>query len=847
MAAKRRKKGRAERKGRGLDVQSVLRAFRDSGKPLSEKEIIGIVHIPGFLKNELYFILQDLIEAGKIIRIGKAYGLSDSMNMVTGRLEIQRSGVGFVIPEDKRRKDVFINPRDFGDAWHGDYVAAAITRVRKNKSNEGRIVRIIERGKKSLPCRVVKRMGGFLLCRPTDGRQIMSFMADYDKAALGGEPRKDDVVEVVPGDRLEFKLYSGTVADWLGRQDDANVQEKLVKLNHAIPTEFPERVLAKAADLPEVPGEDDFKGRKDLRGEQFVTIDGANAKDFDDAILVKATRAGFRLWVAIADVSHYVPEDGDLDAEALERGNSYYFPRSVEPMFPERLSNGLCSLNPDVPRLAMTAEMDFSKAGVFKDARFYNSVIQSKARLTYAQVNRALFEDDEAEREKIKDVLPMLKTAEKLARALHALRFERGTLDFDLPEPEIHFNLNGETVDIRPRVRNFAHQLIEEFMIAANEAVAGFLTDQGVPLLYRIHPDPDPAKLESFFKLLSVTDLGEKMPNAPTPADLPEILKIASGTDLDYLVSRMALRTMMQASYSPRLERHFGLASERYCHFTSPIRRYADLVVHRALKLALTGDGAKAVPVGRLQKIADHLSKRERVAMEAEREILKRVTILFLTDKVGQVFTGVINSLTDFGFWVEFREVMAEGMVRLSTLSDDYYGFIPERQELVGERTGRVLRIGQLVTVELVNVDLGRLEVDLNLVDDDRAPGAPVAAVVAGKAKKGRRGKDSGAGERAPKAKDQGKPKGAGRTGESGKTKKSGGAVKADGAKSTKGKAADKARDAGKTKDAGKAKAGQSAKPKRAKTAPKAASKTTPKATAKAAPRKSRKKGGKDA
>lgn len=809
MAARKRKKGRAERKGKGLDAQTVLRAFREAGKPLSEKDVIDIAQVPRFLKNELYFTLQGLVEAGKIIRIGKAYGLADSMNMVTGRLEIQRSGVGFVIPEDKRRKDVFINPRDLGDAWHGDYVAAAITRVRKTKSNEGRIVRIIERGKKSLPCRVVKRMGGFLLCRPTDGRQIMSFMADYDTAALGGEPRAEDVVEIVPGDRLEYKLYSGTVADWLGRQDDAGVQEKLVKLNHAIPTEFPERVLAMAAELPEAPGESDFAGRKDLRGEQFVTIDGAKARDFDDAILVKTTRTGFRLWVAIADVSHYVPEDGDLDAEALERGNSYYFPQSVEPMFPERLSNGLCSLNPDVPRLSMVAEMDFSKSGVFKDARFYTAVIQSKARLTYAQVNRALFLGDEAERETIKHVLPMLLTAETLARALHALRGERGTLDFDLPEPEIHFNLNGETVDIRPRVRNFAHQLIEEFMIAANEAVARFLTEQGVPMLYRIHPDPDPAKLESFFKLLARTDLGEKMPNEPTASDLPEILKIAAGTELDYLVSRLALRTMMQASYSPRHERHFGLASECYGHFTSPIRRYADLVVHRALKLALAGDGAKAVPAGKLQKIADHLSKRERVAMEAEREILKRVTILFLADKVGQTFTGVINSLTDFGFWVEFREVMAEGMVRLSTLSDDYYGFIQERQELLGERTGRVLRLGQLITVELMNVDLGRLEVDLNLVEggehEQRAAGKP-------KAKGGRREGAPRRRDRSPKPEESAKSKG------SGKPKKSG---------EGKGKATD---------------AEQSTRSGR-KPKPKPASRTPVKP---ATPRTSRKKGGED-
>ncbi len=717
--------GRGERMG--VNPSAVLRLFRERQKPLSDREVLSGLGAGKVHRQQLRDILDDLVEEGRLIRIDRAYGLTESMNLFVGRLEIQRSGVGYVVPDDKRRKDLFISHKDMGDAWHGDRVAAAVTRERAGKNHEGRVARILERGQTMFPCRVVKRMGqGLFLCRPTDPRQPMSFMADYrPEGGKAVEPSVEDIITVAAGEKLDYRLYSGSASELLGSQRDASVQERLVKLNHEVPMVFPGRTLAEAEKLPEAPGGADFEDRTDLREVPFVTIDGAKARDFDDAVHVEKLPRGYRLRVAIADVSHYVPEGSALDREALERGNSYYFPQSVEPMFPERLSNGLCSLNPHVPRLAMVADMTFSAKGMVREAAFYPAVIRSAARLTYSQVNRALFLDDAAEREAMAQVMPMLVTAEKLARLLHDLRLERGTLDFDLPEPEILFNLNGEAVDIRPRVRHFGHQIIEEFMIAANEAVARYLTEQGAPLLYRIHPDPDPAKLEALFALLGTTSLATSLPPKPGPGELPEVLRAASDTDLDFLVSRLALRTMMQASYSPRHEGHFGLASTCYCHFTSPIRRYADLVVHRALKKALAGEGATWTSPARLQKTADHLSRRERVAMEAEREILKRVTVLFLEDKAGQTFTGVIGSLADFGFWVELKEVMAEGMVRLSTITDDYYAFLPERQELLGERTGRTFRLGQTIQVELMEANLDRLEVNLRLVDGGEPGGVP--------------------------------------------------------------------------------------------------------------------------
>ncbi|WP_084448578.1 ribonuclease R [Desulfovibrio inopinatus] len=704
-----------------LNAQTVLRVFKDAQKPLSTKEVIGLLGLKNEQRDLVHHILENLVDAGKIMHLRGAYGLLESMRLVSGKLEVQRSGVGFVIPDDKRRKDIFINPRDFDEAWHGDHVVAAITRQRKNKSHEGRIVRVLERGETTYTCRVMKTFShGFSLCRPTDPRLQINFMADLGDDIAMPDPGEIVVVEV--GEQLEYQLFSSTIIEVIGREDDVEVQEKLVKVGHKIPTRFPEAALAQAASLPEVPDEGDFHGRTDLRDLPLVTIDGAKARDFDDAVYVKKTPHGYTLWVAIADVAHYVEQQSPLDREAYARGNSYYFPKSVEPMFPERLSNGLCSLNPDVPRLSMVAEMDFDDTGTIKGKRLYNAVIKSHARLTYAQVNRAVILKEEEERANLSHVLHLLETAEALARQLNARRIERGSLDFDLPEPEVLFGFYGETVDIRPRARTFAHQIIEEFMVAANEAVAEYLTERAAPILYRVHPNPDPLKLENLFQILTQSGIDVGKTTSPTAKDLQDILAKVDGTDKEFVVNRLTLRTMMQARYAPSNEGHYGLASKCYSHFTSPIRRYADLVLHRVLKAVLAGEHVPYT-FNQLTQIGDHISKRERIAMDAEREILKRLTILFLQDKIGQTFTGVINSLADFGFWVELNEVMAEGMVRLSSLTDDYYAFFPERQEMLGERTGKRLHLGQSVRVMLEDVQIGRLEINLKLLGSLRSDG----------------------------------------------------------------------------------------------------------------------------
>lgn len=709
-----------------VDRDTVLELFREVRKPLRDKEILRSLGAAKQEKEALRHVLEDLAEEGRVVQIGKGWGLAERMNMVSGRLEVQRSGVGFVIPEDKRRQDIFVNPKDFNGAWHGDRVMVVLTREPGGtRRAEGRIARIIERKTQDMAVRAQRRLHGNLwLCEPTNPKHTISMVVEMD----GDHPRPGEVLVARVGEQIDRNLWEGEVLSRLGAEDDIGVQEALVKLNNGVPTQFPAQVLAQAEEMPAEPDPKEWGERRDMRQVAFVTIDGAKARDFDDAVYVERRARGYTLWVAIADVAHYVRPGSVLDREALERGNSYYFPQSVEPMFPEKLSNGLCSLNPHVPRLTMVAEIDFDAKGLPGRTDFYAAVIQSHARLTYGQVQRAVLLKDEEERERVKDVLPMLELAEELARKMNKQRKARGSLDFDLPEPEIMFNLQGETTDIRPRVRHFGHQIVEEFMVAANEAVARFLRDRDRDFLYRIHPEPDIDKVAALFELLQGTEIGHKVPEEATPRGLQDLLMAAQGKALEFMVNRLTLRTMMQAKYSPENVGHFGLASECYAHFTSPIRRYADLVLHRVLKEELGLPGGVDMPLGRLAEVGDQISARERVAMDAEREILKRVTILFLRDKVGQEFTGVINGMADFGFWVELREVMAEGLVRLSTVNDDYYAYFSERHMLIGERTGRIFRLGQAVKITLVDVSLERLEVNLELAEgetgEEAEPGA---------------------------------------------------------------------------------------------------------------------------
>lgn len=691
---------------RKLSRKALLDAFREAGQPLRVKTLYGMFEANAARKKVLRGMLAQLVESKELVAVGKSYALPDSLPKIVGILDVRRSGVGYLVSEERPGKDIFLHPSQFGGAWPGDTVAVVVVSERRKDSPEGRVVDILKRASTELLVRVSRRIRpDRYLCHPTDSR--MPFYADVDTSALEA-PEKGDVLLVRPDREGENGLWLCTALRLLGREKDLRTQELLVKTGHGVPERFPEDVLRVARALPTAPDPVDWADRLDARSLPLVTIDGENAKDFDDAVFVQALKDGFRLVVAIADVAHYVPEGSALDLEARERGNSYYFPLSVEPMLPESLSNGLCSLKPHEPRLAMVVDAEYGLDGTARTVSVRNAVIRSHARLTYEQVQAALDGTSDSVTEPL---LPMLRDAEALARAFMRQRMARGCLDFDIPEPRV--SLDGETVRVATAARLFSHRLIEEFMIAANERVAEYLGARERVFPYRTHPEPDERKLENLLRQLSHTSLADRLPVTADQAGLRRIADAARGTDVEYLVSRLLLRTMMQARYEPENVGHYGLASGAYCHFTSPIRRYADLLVHRAVKRTLARESEPLTPET-LQVICDGINACERKAQEAEREILKRAAILSLEDRVGETLRGVVSGVSDFGFWVELVDIPVDGLVRLASL-DDYYLFDEERQELLGQRTGRTFALGQTLRVVLEQVSLERVEINFVL------------------------------------------------------------------------------------------------------------------------------------
>lgn len=775
----------------GLDGNEVVEIIRRVNHPVRLDDLLRLLDLSRREKTPLGKML-DLLEAeGRVLRLhGGRWIAAEQASLITGTLSIQRSGAGFVTPDTvdqkdqhgyrKQSSDIFVRAELLGDAWHGDRVEVVLQpgseRKRKGvrhaaRSTEGRIVRVLERGLKEIAAHATRRTSiRGLLCRPADPR--LNFILDTDLSALAEQPVPGELLLIRPEEKQRPGIWSGVALSSLGREDDASVQERLTKLNHQIPLEFPPNVLAAARILENVNDRDGLPlcgdvgtapssaslpfassgKRQDLRGIPFVTIDGEDARDFDDAIYVQPILHGgmavWELWVAIADVSHFVRTGSVLDREARERGNSCYFPTSVEPMLPEILSNGLCSLRPGEDRLVMAARIRFDEHGEPRSSVFFPGLIRSRARLTYEAVQAAFDnekggetagKDGRRERSdsrensvsleadtKAEGILaahPWLADAYRLAGLLWGRRLERGSLDFDLPEARYVVS-DGRVTNLVRRERFFAHRLVEEFMLAANEAVARFLTQKGIPFPCRIHPAPDPDRLRSLFRTLLATGLfsepelaqWNQREETPDPGSLRGILEEAKGTPREDIVGRLVLRSMMQARYSPEVGEHFGLASACYCHFTSPIRRYADLLVHRALHHAL-GAEQPVVSGGKLLAFTDQCNARERVATDAEREVVRRFACLLLRERAGETFSGTVSGVTEFGFFVELEAMPVEGMVRLEALRYDWFEYDPDRQSLTGVGTGRRFQLGQRMVVRLVDVHIGRLEINLEPVE----------------------------------------------------------------------------------------------------------------------------------
>jgi ribonuclease R len=634
------------------------------------------------------------------------------MNLTVGRVKTHPDGYGFVIPEAEGEEDIFISPRNLKEAMHGDRVVARIESIRR-KGKEGSVIRILERKTRKVVGKFM-RAKNYSYVIPEDERILQEVFIPEGETKRA-RPNQIVVAEITqyPTERARPE---GRITHILGYPDDPEIEPQIIIHKYDLPHRFTSAALKEAQTLPPTPSSDEYKDRVDLRGIPTFTIDGENARDFDDAVSIEKERdGGVKLYVSISDVSHYVKEGTLLDEEAYSRGTSVYLPDRAIPMFPPELSNEICCLHARVDRLTLTAELRYDGNGERRDVRFYPSMIQSNERLTYTWVRKILVDGDTELRERFSPLLPSLNLMADLCQELRRRRAERGSIDFDLPEPEVILNLQGETEDITRAERNLAHQIIEEFMIAANEAVAHFMEEKRLPFIYRIHEPPKKEAIDEFRRFIS--HLGYKMRKDAdhSPREFQRVLSDIKGRPEERVVNEILLRSMKWAKYSGKNLGHFGLASEGYTHFTSPIRRYPDLMVHRFLKKVLSGEEIK-IPEEVLANRADHLSNRERVAMEAEREILNRYRVRFMRDKIGEEFEGIISGVAAFGFFVELKDIFVEGLVRVTSLHDDYYQYHEKKYCLVGERTHKTYRIGDEVRVRVDRVDVERRHIDFGLI-----------------------------------------------------------------------------------------------------------------------------------
>ncbi len=697
-------------------------------RPQTPRDILAGFRLKRGERQEAIRLLDEMVDAGTLIRHKNGrYSLPQQVNLVVGKVSVHRDGYGFVSAPEARQ-DIFVPARYLPEVMDGDTVAVRVERGGRGGKPEGRVVRIVERAHQQVVGRYEAGRGfGYVV--PADPRVRHDiFISDQSKAlARPGQMVVARIVAFPSGSRGP----EGTVIEVLGDADDPAVEILAVAYKHNLPHSFSEEVLAAAGQIPDHVGPDDLAGREDLRSLPLVTIDGETAMDFDDAVAVKREADGrIRLWVAIADVGYYVAEKSHIDSEAYERSTSVYFPGQCIPMLPEALSNGICSLNPDVDRLAMTAELLFDPQGQRLESRFYPSVIRSQARLTYTEVRDMIEVGDQAVIDRYASIYPDLKIMEQLALQLIEMRRRRGSLDFDLPAAEVVLGLRGKPENILRAERHLAHRVIEEFMLAANEAVATFLHERQTPLLYRIHESPDLEKLQAFQEFAAHFNYGLELGETGVdPRKLQKLLDEASGRPEEKLLNNVLLRSLKQARYSADNAGHFGLAAKLYCHFTSPIRRYPDLIVHRILRDVLAHDplseGRKDTLNRRLPPAGEHTSMRERRAMEAEREIIDLKKCQFMATRIDEEFDALVSGVQPFGFFVELNDVFIEGLVHVSSLSDDFYHFEDDLHRLVGEHRRRVYQVGVPVRVRLANVDLARREINFVLVETEERPPTP--------------------------------------------------------------------------------------------------------------------------
>ncbi|HSB30724.1 MAG TPA: ribonuclease R [Candidatus Sulfobium mesophilum] len=708
-----------------MNKESITAFFREkSGKPLSFREIAELMGLSRPEGRALKRVLREMLRSGEVIRTRKGlYGPAEDMNLTTGYFEAHRDGFGFVISDKPGERDIFIPPGLGLGAMNGDRV---IARIENWKRRGGRIIRILER--------VYTRVFG-----KVDAGKSVTYVRPKSKAIpfdlyiapkdKGKAVHGDNVIAEIISYPTDKRPPSGRIVKIVEKPVDPASEVEAIIDEFNLPRKFPKSVTDEAKLLSEnrqaalsvmQSGQRTAKAikRHDLRELPTVTIDGERARDFDDAVSVSPTEHGYRLWVHIADVGFYVPWGSALDLEARKRGTSVYFPDRVIPMLPRELSEDLCSLRPDVERYAFTVEMDIDRHGRRRDVRFYPSLIKSDERMTYTSVRKILVDKDPGEGRKYSYLLRDFELMGELCDILRSNRLRRGSLDFDLPEPEILLDLQGNPEAIIRAERNFAHMIIEEFMIAANEAIAEYLQGNNVPSLYRIHEEPDPVKLEEVLQVIK--PLGKILRKGLRPKDFSDLLKAIKGREEEEVINYVVLRSLKQARYSSVNVGHFGLASDSYTHFTSPIRRYPDLVVHRILREVLSqkhiADKRTKELGSMLPDIAFSSSRLERLSDAAERQVVDAMRAWFMKDKVGSEFDARVVGVTAFGMKVRLKEFYIEGFMHLSYMTDDFYQFNDNNMSLYGRNKKRSFRIGQELRVRVDRIDMEEREVIFGLV-----------------------------------------------------------------------------------------------------------------------------------
>jgi ribonuclease R len=716
-----------------LSQEDVLHAIRDrASHPASSRELLQLLKVPREERATFRRQVRSLVAEGLLIEVrGKRYGLAEKMDLVVGRLQSHAGGYAFVIAERPRggeQRDVFVAAPHLQEAMHGDRVVVRIERVRDGDRPEGRVVKILDRANRSVVGRFDTDAAGIGFVLPFD-RRLQTDVAVPPSDAGGARAGQMVAVEITRWPTAT-RGPIGRVTEVLGDIDDPGVDTTIIVRKYGLPDAHGEAALAEARRLTAGRGagrtmharSQDLAGRTDFRGLDIVTIDGEQARDFDDAISIDRLANGhFRLGVHIADVSHYVREGSALDAEAYERGTSVYFPERALHMFPAELATGLCSLNPRVDRLVQSCVMEVDRHGTVVGCEFHDGIIRTRERMTYTDVDAILTGGDPDVTARYAPLVPMFERMRELFQILHDRRRRLGSIDFDFDEAEVVLDEAGQVEAIVASERNIAHRIVEEFMLLANETVAEYLDTRGVPGLYRVHEQPDPLKVEKFEEFVSSfgCSLGAP-PHAVRPRHFQLLLQQIHGKPEERAVAVLMLRTMQKARYASSNLGHFGLAFSSYTHFTSPIRRYPDLVVHRRLRAARAAASAaeQCEPLGEaLPEIARLTSDRERRADEAERELVQWKKVRFMRDKVGDEFDGYITGVASFGLFVELVEHFVEGLVHVSSMADDYYRFLDATHTLRGESTRRTYRLGDRVRVRVVRVDLEKRQIELGLVE----------------------------------------------------------------------------------------------------------------------------------